>query len=99
MRIAAFLLLSGVDGSAGHHLQRRQTRHEEIVSATQFHEVGQTCANKRRILRMSGSLDHELALVAMIAEHKVLVIALVGIVSVLNPLLLNEFELAEDTRI
>jgi hypothetical protein len=80
-------------------LQCCQTRHEEIISTTQFHEVEQVCADKRRILRISGSLDDELATAAMITEQKVLVIALVSIVSVLDPLLLNEFKLAEKTSV
>jgi hypothetical protein len=91
--------LSGIDGSARYHLQRGQAGHEKIVAASQFDKVGQIGTDERRILRIGRSLQNALAPAFVISDHQVFVVSLMQVISVFDPLLLNEFELAEQTGI
>ena len=84
-----------VDTPTRHHLKRSQTRHEEIVATPQFDEVGQVRTDERRILRIRCTLHDEFAFAAVIPDNQIFVVSLVQIVSIFDPLLLHEFELAE----
>ena len=93
------MTLSGIDGVFGHHRESGEAWHEEIVSTPQLHEVRQAAAEEWRVIRIRGALNREPAFALVIAQQKILVIALVSVVAVFDPLLLHEFELPEDARV
>src|SRR5260370_39408479 len=88
---------AGIDQAHRDHAQRGDAGQEEVFSAAQLDKIGQVAANEWWIRRGGIALHHELALSAVVSHERVFVVPLVRVVAVLDPLLLNEFELAGKT--
>ena len=61
--------------------------------------MGRVTADEGRVGGGCVALDDVLSLAAVVAHQQVFIVALVGIVAVLDPLLLHEFELAGEAGV
>ena len=85
--------LAGVYQAHRDHCQGSEARQEEIVSATQLNKVRKVAADKGWICGVCLALHNKPAGASVISEQRIFVVAKMGIIAVLNPLLLHEFEL------
>ena len=81
------------------HAECGDAGQKEVLSAAEFDKVRQVTAQERRVGRRGISRDDEAALTSVIPHQNVFVVPEVRVVAVLDPLLLNELELAEDAGV
>src|SRR5262249_22830232 len=86
-----------IDDAHGDHAQRGEARHEEIVAAARRHELRYAAADEGRAAALGIDGNDELGILAMIARERAGVVAGVEVEAVLDPLLLHELELPEQT--
>src|SRR6185295_4965822 len=86
-----------IDDPVRDHVQRRQAGHEEVVPTASLHEPRDPAAKVRWLSGVWIALDQETpGVFFVIAEQRVLVVRAPKIVAVVDPLLLDELELARD---
>src|ERR1700733_12619986 len=85
-----------IDEAQCHHAQCGDTGQKEVIASAQLDEVRQMATHERRVRGRGITLNDEATMASVIAHENVLIIAKVGVVAILDPLLLHELELARE---